>query len=324
MKLSFHPFAFCLYPFRSHPFPLHPSAVNNTCLDDLLKNFLRFRVGEAKLDGNANPTFNGFVTVARRDKSPPLDRFSGGSVQRFAAGAAVDLHMFRSTLIVDQNAQNYSALHGLRFERSPGKPVWAFRYSALESKRRHSPMNPDRCRVPHRCQMIRIHSRRFRSHPCRSHCRHRPLKEFLPRRRPRQILTVQKRAQRCCFRLNLLALRRIEVAALGCRSGLIERDFEGRALRSPGALAPALSKHDFRYRRLARGAGRLVLYRQNHHPNKLGLFRGLQTKPDRPAQARAKSQIQKERGRSHRSPMQWPQGEQGKNETPFSLLRRGR
>ena len=55
----------------------------------------------------------GFVTVARRDKTPALYRFSGGSVQRFAAGAAVDLHLFRSTVIVDQNAQKYSPFAAL-------------------------------------------------------------------------------------------------------------------------------------------------------------------------------------------------------------------
>ncbi len=75
-------------------------------------------------------------------KSPPLDRFSGGSVQRFAAGAAVDLHLFRSALIVDQHAQNYLpftalAASALRVIRSA-----VFRYSALESKRLPLPDEP--------------------------------------------------------------------------------------------------------------------------------------------------------------------------------------
>jgi len=91
----------------SHPFPLHPSAVNRTCLCDLLKRLPRFRIGETKLDGNSQPALDGLISIASRMKTPPLDCVSGGTVQSLAAGAAVYFNGFCSTLIVDQDTEQH-------------------------------------------------------------------------------------------------------------------------------------------------------------------------------------------------------------------------
>jgi hypothetical protein len=91
----------------SHPFPLHPSAVDKTCLYNLLlKNCSpRFRVGEAKLDGYAQPALDRLIAVTRWMKTPVSYRFGSGAVERIVAGAAVDFHLFRMALIVDEHAQ---------------------------------------------------------------------------------------------------------------------------------------------------------------------------------------------------------------------------
>ena len=102
MKTFIHPFAFCLYPFRVTPFPyIRLRSIKFNAGTSYFSP--RFAIGEAEVDGNANPALNGFVTIASRNKAPPLDRFRRGAVQRLASGAVVNLHLFRSTMIVNQH-----------------------------------------------------------------------------------------------------------------------------------------------------------------------------------------------------------------------------
>ncbi len=63
--------------------------------------------------GTRSQLSNGLVAVARGMKTPAPQRFSCGSVERLAAGAAVDLHFFGSTVLVDEHAEQHSTFAAL-------------------------------------------------------------------------------------------------------------------------------------------------------------------------------------------------------------------
>src|SRR6266498_5293456 len=71
----------------------------------------------------SQPAFDWLVAVTRRMKAPAFYRFGGGAVERIAAGAVVDFHLFRTALIVDEHAQEHAtfaavAARALRIIRS--------------------------------------------------------------------------------------------------------------------------------------------------------------------------------------------------------------
>ena len=104
-----HPYAFRLYPFDVTPFPCIRLRLIRLASITSYKNCLpRVRVGKTKLDGYTEPAFDRPFAVARRMKTPALDRFDGGAIERITARAVVDLHLFYPALIVDQGAQKHS------------------------------------------------------------------------------------------------------------------------------------------------------------------------------------------------------------------------
>ena len=58
-------------------------------------------IGKTKIDGNTDPAFHNFLTIAGWDEAPSLDRFLGSTIQCVVARAFIDLDGFCSPFFVN-------------------------------------------------------------------------------------------------------------------------------------------------------------------------------------------------------------------------------